>query len=139
MIRQIKLEKYIKRFTGKIYKVYSFRYIHDGYAAITDTVNKRLDILHEQVNIKPVIWHEMGHIIFDHIDASPLEDEYNAQMWALGELLKRGYTKIFEESIEWIKNDWPDTDNPTPTDEVYLIVRDKILNLIRNEGIKPND
>lgn len=139
MKRQFKLEKYIKRFTGKEYKVYSAKFLLDGYGAVTLVGPRIIKIVEDQLNEKPVIWHEMGHVVFDSMPQTLEESEYNAQMWALRELLKLGYRKIFEASILWIKNDWLDSEKPTPSDIAYASVRARILNQITNEGIKPND
>jgi ATP:corrinoid adenosyltransferase len=99
MKRSLKLEKYIKRHTGHEIKVFIVKWIKGGFGAYIN--NKRLKICEDDMDYKPLLWHEMGHLIDG--DYNWVKNEYKAQKWALKTLKKLKYNNIYQESIEWIK------------------------------------
>lgn len=92
MRRSRKIENLIKEITGYSYQVLVKQRLPDGYGAITDNENRVVSICQSQLDNWPLIWHEMGHIVCDVDDQTLAESEYNAQMWALQQLLKRKTT-----------------------------------------------
>ncbi len=99
MKRNKRLEKYIELYTGCNIKVITVKWIKGGYGASINS--KKLKIHEDDVDYKPLIWHEMGHLM--RYDKDWVKNEYKAQKWALVTLKKLKYNDIYEESIEWIK------------------------------------
>ena len=99
MLRNKKLERYVKRYTGKEIKAYTVKCIKGGYGAyMSDRV---LRIREDEMDYKPLIWHEIGHLMA--WDDDWVKNEYKAQKWALRKLKKLNYKNLYKESIEWIK------------------------------------
>jgi len=125
MKRNIQLEKYIKRHTGHNVKVFTVKWLKGGYGAKMNTVTG-LKICEEVSTYKPLIWHEMGHLIDE--DMNWVKNEIKAQTWALKRLKKLGYNKIYEESLDWIKS-WQNIKNAST--QYYKEASEIILNEIR--------
>lgn len=51
-----------------------------------------------------IIWHEVGHIL-DTEGKGYIEQEYNAQFFALEQANKRGYYKVLQLMVEYMQ-DW---------------------------------
>ena len=100
MVRNFELEKYIKRYTGKTVKVHTVKWIKGGYGASMNPV-RGLKICKEDSIFRPLIWHEMGHLMGR--DRNWVKNEVKAQKWALKNLKRLGYNRIYKESIEWVK------------------------------------
>ena len=124
MKRYLKLEKYIKRYTGINLKVYTIKYHHGGYGAYQKYYLKGYMTINEDlVDFKPLIWHEMGHLMTH--DDDWIKAEYKAQKWALNKLKKLKYNRIYKRSIEWIKR-WNKIENENTIK--YGIVKKMLLN-----------
>ncbi len=132
MKRDIKLEKYIKRYTGHNIQVFTVKWIKGGYGAKINSVTG-MKICESDMHYKPLIWHEMGHLIVG--DNNWIKNEYKAQKWALKTLKKLKYNNIYKDSIEWIKI-WG-TRNQTKDDRRYKKVS-KILLGKNQMGIVQN-
>ena len=122
MRRNKRLEKYIKLYTGCDIKVYIVKCIKGGYGACINS--KRLKICEEDSEYKPLIWHEMGHLMAWN-NRNWIKNEYKAQEWSLRRLKKLKYNNIYKESIEWIKI-WG-TRNHTVDDKKYRKVAKMLL------------
>lgn len=118
-------EKLIKKATGHNYKVFVVNWIHGGYGAICYNGKKFIKVSKDQVGFLPLFWHEMGHIVMDRDGQTFFEAEYNAQAWALNDLLQRKQKVLYKQSINWIRTRWGKTG--TASDELYSLVRAKIL------------
>lgn len=101
MKRHIKLEKYIKRYTDRDIKVYIVKWLWGGYGAWINSKKGILKIREDDSNFKPLIWHEMGHLMAGA--KSWVKNEVEAQKWALKTLKKLKYKRIYKESINWIQ------------------------------------
>jgi hypothetical protein len=78
-------------------------------------------------NIFPayLIWHEIGHLKTSKIDRFCVENEVNAQVWAVKEAKKRGYHKLKKDFINYVKN-WGN-DSISSHSIIYSIAKFKIL------------
>lgn len=108
MRRDFKLERYVKRYTNIKVKVFLLKYVKGGYGAIMNPFTRELKILYDLKDFKPLIWHEMGHLMTN--DYNWIKREYKVQKWALKTLKRLKYNKIYKESLEWIKT-WHDIKN----------------------------
>ena len=101
MKRDIKLEKYIKRYTGKKVTVYVMNWIWGGYGGWYNRRKNILEFHKDGVNYKPLIWHEMGHLMGKA--RGYVNNEVFACSWHLNELKRLKYNRLYNESLEWYK------------------------------------
>lgn len=106
MKRNIKLEKYIKRYTKKDVKVQVVQYFHNepNGGAKFFVERNLLKIVKSDLDFRPLIWHEMGHIVTSPTSGFCIKHEVDAQLWAMRVLKRLKYKKLYKESIEYIKS-----------------------------------
>jgi len=92
---------------------------------------QRISFTEDHLDYKPLIWHEMGHLKTQITGYFSIKDEVKAQMWALKELKRRGYKKLYKESVDYVK-DWG-WNKKCPKRYVYSRARNIILKKL---GIK---
>lgn len=122
------LEKVVLRYTGQHYRVYSVKWIWEGYGGMTYNDKKVIKIREDQLKTYVVLWHEMGHVVKDRDFQHLWESEYEAQKWALVELKNLKKYKLYRKSIEYVKEWVNEADvNPTPADDAYYKAAVKLL------------
>ena len=72
-----------------------------------------------------LIWHEVGHLITSPSRHFCVENEVNAQIWAIKEAKRRGYHKLAKEFIDYVKG-WGITASESHN-IIYSIAKHKIL------------
>lgn len=129
MRRLPNLEKIVLHYTGQKYRVYSVKWIWNGYGAMTYNNEKIIKISEDQLKSPEILWHEMGHVVKDRDFQKLWQAEYEAQKWALLELKNLKKLKLYRKSLkyvkEWIKE--PTEENQTPSDEAYYRAAIKLL------------
>jgi len=131
MKRNKKLEKYIKRMSGIAVEVRVVKKFWDLVGAKAWPEKQRITFAEDELDYKPLIWHEMGHLKTQITAYFSIKDEVSAQMWALRELRKRGYRKLYKESVDYVK-EWG-WNKECPKRYVYSRARNIILKKL---GIK---
>lgn len=53
-----------------------------------------------------LIWHEVGHIKTSGIEQGWIKSEINAELWALRDMKRRGYNRLYQEEIKTVKEEW---------------------------------
>lgn len=103
----LKLKKYIKRYTKKDVKIHLIKYFRNepNIGAKYFIKKNLLIIVKSELDYRPLIWHEMGHIATSPTSEFCVKNEVNAQLWVMKNLKKLKYKKLYKESIEYIK-DW---------------------------------
>jgi len=85
--------------------------------------------LKENVFPRYLIWHEVGHLKTSKNSRFCVENEVNAQLWAIIEAKKRKYNKLMKEFIDYTKewgNDFISSNNI-----IYSIAKYKILRKLK--------
>jgi len=99
--RSKKLEKYIKHYTGKNVKVFIMNWIWGGYGGWYNRKKNILELHKDDADYKPLVWHEMGHLIDKK--RGYVNNEVFACTWHLNRLKALGYNRLYKESLEWYK------------------------------------
>lgn len=108
---EIAISKYIKHLFGLDVDIIVRHHFWGCYAARVDMNDKFVIEIAEDAlqDWKTYIWHEMGHIKMGCYNSKRcVEEEVIAESWALFEMCKRGYTKLYKKAIHRIRS-W-DTD-----------------------------
>jgi hypothetical protein len=79
---------------------------------------------------KYLIWHEVGHLKTSKSNNLCVENEVNAQLWALNEAERRGYNNLWNDFYQYVQS-WG-TDSYSSTNIVYAIAKHKIIRKILN-------
>lgn len=111
------IKEYIKHLFGlnvEIKIVHHFWGRYGAYAWRGDKNSKHLikiakSVLEYDDYLKALIWHEVGHLFTSEGFASA-KNEINAQAWAMKEMKKRGYNKLYQYSLtemveRWVRGD----------------------------------
>ena len=134
-----KLEKYIYRYTNIRINVKIQKYIRGGFGArlhFKYLKNGRiieftlLKIREDSIDNKPLIWHEIGHMLYAKTHKNSILTETKAQLCALEKLKILGYNKLYKESIEYVDKYWLDSENKKQA--IYNKARKSILNKIKH-------
>jgi len=121
-MRNKKLEKYVKRYTGVSLKVITQKWFWGGYGAKYQSKGI-LYIREDLLNFKPLIWHEMGHLMDGAEDW--VENEVKAQLAVFKKLKDLGYEKIYRDSLMWVTVRWGNQNNENNRN--YAKARKRIL------------
>ena len=132
MKRYLKLEKYIKKYTGENIKVFTVKYHKGGYGAYMRGSKGYMTILEELVNFKPLIWHEMGHLLDG--DTNFIKNETKAQLAVFAKLKQLGYQKLYAQSLLWLINRWGQQANKN--NKGYAKAKKQILNTMNKNPDK---
>lgn len=100
------LQKYIKRYIKKDVKVQIVKFFRNEPNCGAKYIVERniLKIREDELDFRPLIWHEMGHIVTSPTSGFSVKNEVNAQLWAMKNLKKLKYKKCYRESLEYIKS-----------------------------------
>lgn len=110
MLRAIDIKRYIKNTFGmniKIKVVSRLTYGAAGWANYdTNTITIVQRVLRDNC-FKYLIWHEVGHFkTLEFCGGSRVEREVNAQLWAMNEMKRRGYNRMFDDAVDYVRA-WP--------------------------------
>lgn len=83
---------------------------------------------------KYLIWHEVGHLITSKNSGFCVKNEVNAQLWAIREAKRRGYSKLTKDFIDYTK-EWG-TDSVNSHSIIYPRAKYKILRELNKEKRK---
>ena len=101
------VKRYVKHLFGTDIKVKFQRHFHSRCYGMADydthSITLSNHILEDFEKQKAVIWHEVGHLRSNQNHYFSVIDEVLAQTWVLNEAKKRGYTRLYEDFIDYVR------------------------------------
>jgi len=151
MISKRYIKKYIKRMFNIDVDIYIQHHFWGGYGAKAyrgtkyepHVIEIAKDMLKKDLP-RYLIWHEVGHLFTAVGNGCGVKNEVNAQMWAMQEMKKRGYNKLYNYSLEYVI-EWTEGDivksiatksKERATSDMYKIAGYIILNKLGAQKVE---
>ena len=143
MISKRYLRKYIKRMFNIDVEIDIKHHFWGGYGAIayegTETELPLIEIAKSELKDKLpryIIWHEVGHLFTAVGNGCGVKNEVAAQMWAMREAKKRGYTKVYKELLKYVRDWTDDSEKSCVNDKMYRVAGYIILNKLGAQKVE---
>lgn len=112
-VNEIYIHKYIKHMFGLDVKIKIVHHFWGRFGAMAWRGDKNHchlikiteSLVKDSECLSYMLWHEVGHLFTASVKNRGYKNEVNAQIWAMKNMKKRGYNKLYKKSINYVK-DW---------------------------------